>query len=64
LNLIGLYYYENHKPIQSLIQGKKQIGLYNTNCINTNYEHVCNINSHFKDNINLLNSHPSVLSHC
>ena len=30
------------------------------NCISTNYEHVCNMDSHFKDNINLPNSHPFV----
>jgi len=42
---------------------KKQFGLYNRNCISTNYKHVCNMNSHLRDNINLLTSHPSVLGH-
>jgi len=37
-----------------------QFGLRNPNCINTNSEHVCNIDSYFKDNINLHNSHPCV----
>lgn len=35
-----------------------QFGLRNQNCTNTNYEHVCNMDSHFKDNINLPNFHP------
>jgi len=43
---------------------EKKFGLYNPNCINTNFKHVCSMNSHFKDNINLPNSHPSVLCHC
>jgi hypothetical protein len=34
-----------------------QFGLHNSNCISTNSEHVCNMDSHFKDNINLPNSH-------
>jgi len=38
-----------------------QFRLRNANCINTNYEHVYNMDSHFKDNINLLNFHPCVL---
>ena len=37
-----------------------QFGLSNPNNINTNFEHICNMNSHFKDNINLPNSHPCV----
>ena len=37
-----------------------QFGLRNPDSINTNSEHVCNIDSPFKDNINLLNSHPCV----
>jgi len=36
---------------------KKQLGLYNSNWISTNCEHVCNLDSHFKDNNNLPNSH-------
>ena len=43
---------------------EKQFGLYNLNCISTNYEHVCNMDSHFMNNINLRNFHPSVLGHC
>jgi len=35
-----------------------QFGLHNLNYTNTNSEHVCNLNSHFKDNTTLLNSHP------
>jgi len=42
----------------------KQLGLYNLNCISTNSKHVCNMDSHFMDNINLPNSHPSILGHC
>jgi len=42
----------------------KQFGLYNPNCIITNYEHVCNMDNQIKDHINLLNSHPYVLGHC
>ena len=37
-----------------------QSGLRNPNSSNTNYEHVCNIDSHFKDNINLPRFHPCV----
>jgi len=37
-----------------------QFGLRNPDNINTNYEHICNIDSHFKDNINFPNSHPCV----
>jgi hypothetical protein len=37
-----------------------QSGLRNPDNISTNSEHVCNIDSHFKDNINLPNSHPCV----
>ena len=42
----------------------KQFGLYNPNSISTNSRHVCNKDSHFRDNINLPNPHPSVLGHC
>jgi len=35
-----------------------QFGLRNPNCTSTNSEHVTNMDSHFKDNINLPNSHP------
>ena len=35
-------------------------GLRNPDSINTNFEHVCNMDGHFKDNINLPNSHPCV----
>jgi len=35
-----------------------QFGLRNPNCTSTNSEHVTNMDSHFKDNINLHNSHP------
>ena len=37
-----------------------QLRLHNPNCTSTNSEHVCNMNSHFKDNIILPNSHPCV----
>ena len=37
-----------------------QFGLRNPDNINTNFEHVCNIDSHFKNNINLSDSHPCV----
>jgi len=43
---------------------EKQFGLYNPNCISTNSKHVCNMDNHFRDNINLPNSHSSVLGHC
>ena len=32
---------------------EKQFELYNSNCISTNSKHICNMHSHFKDNINL-----------
>ena len=35
---------------------EKQFGLYNLNSINSNSKHVCNMDSHFRDNINLPNS--------
>ena len=28
---------------------EKQFGLYNPNCISTNFKHVCNMNSHFME---------------
>jgi len=37
-----------------------QFGLRNPDNINTNSKHVCNIDSHFKDNIDLPNSYPCV----
>jgi len=37
-----------------------QFGLRNPDNINTNFEHICNMHNHFKDNINLLNSHPCI----
>jgi len=37
-----------------------QSGLRNPDSTNTNSEHVCNIDSHFKDNINLPSFHPCV----
>jgi len=37
-----------------------QFGLYNPNCISTNFELVYNMDSHFKDNINRHNSHPCI----
>jgi len=37
-----------------------QFGLRNPDITSTNFEHVCNMDSHFKDNINLTNSHPCV----
>ena len=45
---------------------EKQFGLYNPNCISTNHnhKHVCNMYSHFRDNISLANSYPFVLGHC
>jgi len=43
---------------------EKQSGLYNMNCISTNYESVCSMDNQFKNNINLQNSHPYDLSHC
>jgi len=42
---------------------EKQFGLYNPNCISTNFKHVCNMDSHFMNNTNLPNSHPFVLGH-
>ena len=36
-------------------------GLRNPDSTSTNSEHVCNMDSHFKNNINLPNSHPCVL---
>ena len=38
---------------------EKQFELYNPNCISTNSKHVCNMYSHFRDNINLPNSKKS-----
>ena len=35
-----------------------QSGLRNPDSTNTNYEHVCNMDSHFKDNINLPSFRP------
>jgi len=37
-----------------------QFGLRNPDSTNTNSKHVCSMDSHFKDNINLPNSHPCV----
>ena len=37
-----------------------QFGLRNPDSANTNFEHVCNMDSHFKDNINLPSIHPCV----
>ena len=37
-----------------------QSGLRNLDSTSTNSEHVCNIDSHFKDNINLPSFHPCV----
>jgi hypothetical protein len=37
-----------------------QSGLRNSDSTNTNYEHVCNMDSHFKNNINLPSFHPCV----
>jgi len=37
-----------------------QFGLRNPDNTSTNFEYVCNMDSHFKDNINLPNSHPCV----
>ena len=37
-----------------------QSGLRNPDSTSINYEHVCNIDSHFKDNINLPSFHPWV----
>jgi len=37
-----------------------QSGLRNPDRTSTNSEHVCNIDSHFKDNINLPSFHPCV----
>jgi len=42
---------------------EKQFELYNPNCISTNSKHVCNMDSHFMNNINIHNSHPYVLGH-
>ena len=48
---------ESEHPLNTPFQGEKLLGLYNLNYISTNFEHVCNMDSHFKDNINLPNSH-------
>jgi len=37
-----------------------QFGLRNPDSTNTNSKHVCSMNSHLKDTINLPNSHPCV----
>jgi len=37
-----------------------QFGLRNLDNTSTNSKHVCNMDSHFKDNINLPTSHPCV----
>jgi len=37
-----------------------QFGLRNPDIINTNFKHICNKDSHFKDNINLPNFRPCV----
>ena len=50
-------------PSKHPFLGWKQFRLYDLNCININSEYVCNIDNQFKDHINLLNSHPSVLGH-
>ena len=34
------------------------------NCISIDFEYVYNIDTQFKDHINLPNFHPSVLGHC
>jgi len=41
-----------------------QFGLHKPNCISINFKYVCNMDSHFMNNINLPNFHPSVLGHC
>lgn len=43
---------------------KKKLELYNLECINISYEHICNVDSQLKDHNNLLNPKPSVLDHC
>jgi len=55
---------KSEHPLNTLFLGEKQFGLYNPNCISTNYEHVCNMDNQFKDHINLHNFHPSILGHC
>ena len=47
------------KPPKPPFQGK----IYNPNYISTNHKHVCNMDSHFRDSINLPNSHPYGLGH-
>jgi len=37
-----------------------QFGLRNPDIINTNYEHICSMDSHFNDNINLPSFNPCV----
>jgi len=37
-----------------------QFGLRNPNNTSTNFKHVCSMDSHFKDNINLPNPHSCV----
>jgi len=51
-------------PPKPHFSSEKQFRLYNLNCISTSSKYICNMNSHFRDNINLPNSHPSVLGHC
>jgi hypothetical protein len=41
-----------------------QFRLRNPNSTRTNFEHVCNMNNHFKDHINFPNSDHYVLGHC
>ena len=56
--------YKIRTPLKHHFSRKKQFRLYNLNCISTNSKYVCNLDSHFMDNIDLFNSHPSISSHC
>jgi len=51
-------------PPKNPFSVEKQFKLYNLDCISINFEFVCNMDNQFKDNINLSNSHPSILGHC
>ena len=53
---------QSEHPLNTLFRGKT-IWIINLNCINTNFEHVCNIDSQIKDHINRPYSHPFVLGH-
>jgi len=51
MNRVGSLIFSDYRIQTPFFKGKTQFELYNPNCINTNSKHVCNMNSHFKDNI-------------